>query len=111
MGMIWEAMPAEDFINLVNAAAFLGNQKIKTQHFIGATKWVKASEDKIIGHHQMRVAHQRYKDEDLKEVLHQGHAHGKATIHYSFVNGSWKFAGLVPEIRWSEHEYDKIFRD
>ncbi|TQV90950.1 hypothetical protein V2A60_008410 [Cordyceps javanica] len=109
MGMIWETMPAADFVNLVTAPAFLGNPLIKTQHFIGATKWVKTSQNEITGHHQMRVAHQKYKNADLKEVLHQGHAHGKATIHYRFVDGVWKFAGLVPEIRWFEHDYDKIF--
>lgn len=42
----------------------------------------------------MRVAHQKYKDEDLAVVLYKGHAHGKATINYCLVQGSWKFAGL-----------------
>lgn len=95
---------------MASNAHFLGNQRIKTQHFIGATKWTQKTSDTITGMHQMRVAHQRYKEDDLKEVLYQGHAHGKATITYQKVDGIWKFAGLEPDIRWSEFDYDKIFQ-
>ncbi|KAK4248224.1 Scytalone dehydratase [Corynascus novoguineensis] len=111
MGMLWEAMPAEEFIGMASNIRFLGNARIKTQHFIGAGKWVLSSDGEITGFHQMRVAHQKYKDAELTEVLHKGHAHGKATVRYRRVDGVWKFAGLTPDIRWAEHEYDKIFQE
>lgn len=90
--------------------SFLGNRRIKTQHFIGASKWLQISDSEITGYHQMRVAHQKYKDDELKEVLYMGHAHGKATVKYRIVDGIWKFAGIEPDIRWGEHNYDKIFQ-
>lgn len=111
MGKVWESMPAEGFVQMASSPRFLGNARIKTQHFIGAGKYVSTGEDEITGFHQMRVAHQKYKDDDLTEVLHKGHAHGKATVRYRMVDGVWKFAGLTPDIRWAEHEYDKIFQE
>jgi scytalone dehydratase len=111
MGIIWEKMPAEDFVKLVSSPKFLGNARIKTQHFIGASKWVQSGENEIIGFHQMRVAHQKYKGDDLADVSYKGHAHGKATIHYRLEDGDWKFAGLEPDIRWSEEDYAKIFTE
>lgn len=110
MGMMWDSMPAPGFVDLASSQRFLGNVCIKTQHFIGATKWEQRSRDEITGYHQMRVAHLKYKDETLSEVLYHGHAHGNATIHYRRCDGVWKFAGLVPDIRWAEHDYDKIFQ-
>lgn len=110
MGMLWESMPAAQFVGMVSSQEFLGNVRIKTQHFIGASKWVQTGDGEIQGYHQMRVAHQKYKDDELKEVLYQGHAHGKASIRYRLVDGVWKFAGLEPDIRWAEHDYDKIFQ-
>lgn len=109
MGKMWESLPAEEFVALASNGHFLGNPRIKTQHFIGASKWVQTGDEEMVGYHQMRVAHQKYRDDDLKEVQYQGHAHGKATVHYRLCEGVWKFAGLVPDIRWSEHDYDKIF--
>ncbi|KAJ9605927.1 hypothetical protein H2200_009776 [Cladophialophora chaetospira] len=109
MGMLWDAMPAAQFVEMASSQHFLGNLRIKTQHFIGAGRYIKTSEDEITGYHQMRVAHQKYKDDDLTDVLVKGHAHGKATVHYRRIDGVWKFAGLEPDIRWAEHDYHKIF--
>jgi scytalone dehydratase len=111
MDKMWESLPAAEFVGMVSSSHFLGNRRIKTQHGIGATKWTSTGPDTITGHHQMRVAHQKYKDDDLTEVQYQGHAYGKATIWYRRVDGVWKFAGLEPDIRWSEHDYDKIFQE
>jgi scytalone dehydratase len=84
----------------------LGNVFVKTQHFVGgAKKWTKASDTSITGHHQMRVAHQKYEDEGLTRVALKGHAHGIATVLYRKIDDVWKFAG----IEWSEYDYDKIF--
>ena len=30
---------------------------------------------------------------------------------YKRIDGVWKFAGLCPDIRWYEHDYDKVFAD
>lgn len=96
---------------MVSSPHFLGNKRIKTQHFIGATKWSQVSPTDIIAEQQMRVAHQKYKDDELKEVQYQGHALGKATIQYRKIDGVWKFAGLEPDIRWTEFDNDKIFHE
>ncbi|KAL4784955.1 histidine phosphatase superfamily [Aspergillus varians] len=52
---------------MISNPHFLGNPRIHTQHLIGVTKWEKVSETQILGHHQMRVAHQKYADDGLKE--------------------------------------------
>ncbi|KAF3011443.1 hypothetical protein E8E14_000768 [Neopestalotiopsis sp. 37M] len=109
MGKIWESMPADDFIPLASDPKFLGNPLLKTQHFIGASKWEKTSDNEITGRHQVRVAHQRYADSGMKEVAKKGHAHGGATTWFKRVDGVWKFAGLCPDIRWSEYNYDEMF--
>ncbi|KAF2847110.1 putative scytalone dehydratase [Plenodomus tracheiphilus IPT5] len=111
MGMSWEAMPAEEFLAMASSPKFLGNARVKTQHFMGQTKWIQTGDGEITGYHQMRVAHQRYKDEELTQVAYKGHAHGKATINYRCIDGEWKFAGLTPDIRWSEDDYAKIFQE
>lgn len=67
------------------------------------------SDDEIIGWHQLRVPHQRYTDETMSKVLMKGHAHSTNQHWYKKVNGVWKFAGLNPDIRWGEYDFDKIF--
>ncbi|KAK9784072.1 putative Dehydratase [Seiridium cardinale] len=109
MGKIWEDMAADDFIPLASNPHFLGDPLLKTQHFIGASRWEETSKDEITGRHQVRVAHQRYTDIAMKEVAMKGHAHGGATTWYKRIDGVWKFAGLCPDIRWSEYKYDEIF--
>ncbi|KAF2993656.1 hypothetical protein E8E14_002445 [Neopestalotiopsis sp. 37M] len=106
---IWEAMPAEEFIAMISDKAVLGDPLLMTQHFIGGTKWEKISETEVIGVHQLRVPHQRYTDESRKTVAVKGHAHSTNTHWYRKVNGEWKFAGLCPEIRWGEFDFDKVF--
>ena len=106
---LWEAMPADAFVAMASDPMFLGNPCIKTQHFIGVTKWVKESETQITGHHQMRVAHQKYKDKTMTEVVVKGHAHGSGSMTYRKMDGMWKFAGILPDIRWSEYDHDRIF--
>lgn len=109
MNKYWEAIPATEFIEMVSAPGFLGNPRIKSSHFIGASRYEQQDESHIIGTHQMRVAHQRYTDETLSEVQRRGHASGNCTVHYRKVDGVWKWAGLLPGIRWKEHDFDKIF--
>jgi scytalone dehydratase len=102
-------MSADEFVALASNLHFLGDSTIKTQHFIGASKWTQESEERIVGYHQLRVAHQRYTDNSLQRVTIKGHAHGSATMIYTKVDGTWKFAGLTPNIRWYEYDYDRMF--
>ncbi|RAK79031.1 scytalone dehydratase [Aspergillus fijiensis CBS 313.89] len=110
LNKLWEEMPAPEFLLMASDHKFLGNPRLKTQHFVGgASKWLQTSEDEITGQHQMRVAHQKYADDALSEVALKGHAHGQATIWYRRVEGQWRFAGIEPGIRWSEYDHDRIF--
>ena len=102
-------MPATEFIAMISSPTVLGNPLLKTQHFIGGTRWEKVSDTEAIGYHQLRVPHQRYVAEDLKDVAVKGHAHSANQHWYKKVDGVWKFAGLRPDIRWSEYEFEKVF--
>jgi scytalone dehydratase len=103
-------MPAEDFIAMISDKSVLGNPLLRTQHFIGgASKWEKVSDTEITGYHQLRVPHQVYTDASLEAVQVKGHAHSHNTHYYQKVDGVWKFAGLKPDIRWSEYDFDKVF--
>jgi scytalone dehydratase len=108
---LWEAMPAEEFVAMASDPKVLGNPLLKTQHFIGGTKWEKVSDEEIIGWHQLRVPHQKYTDATMCEVAVKGHAHSTNQHWYRKIDGEWKFAGLNPEIRWSEFDFDKVFEE
>ena len=111
LNKLWPAMPADEFIQMASDPKVLGNPLLKTQHFIGGTKWEKVSEDEIIGWHQLRVPHQKYTDATMTEVAVNGHAHSTNQHWYKKIDGEWKFAGLNPEIRWSEFDFDKVFEE
>jgi scytalone dehydratase len=102
-------MPAAEFIAMISSPSVLGNPLLKTQHFIGGTRWEKVSDTEAIGYHQLRVPHQKYTDAGMKEVAVKGHAHSANQHWYRKVDGVWKFAGLLPDIRWSEYEFEKVF--
>lgn len=107
---MWEAMPAEEFVKMASDPHVLGDPSLKTQHFIGGTRWEKVSYTDAIGYHQLRVPHQKYTDASCKEVVVKGHAHSFNKHWYKKINGVWKFAGLAPEIRWFEYDFDKVFQ-
>jgi len=111
LGKLWEAMPKEDFLKMISDPKVLGDKNLMTQHFIGQSKWEKVSDTEVIGWHQLRVPHQRYKDETRKEVVVKGHAHSTNQHWYKKVDGVWKFAGLDPNIRWGEFDFDQVFAD
>ncbi|KAI1772554.1 Scytalone dehydratase [Hypoxylon cercidicola] len=106
---LWEAMPAEEYVAMVSSPAVLGDPLLKTQHFIGGTKWEKISDTEVQGTHQLRVPHQRYTDATRTKVAVKGHAHSTNYHIYRKIDGVWKFAGLNPDIRWSEYDFDKMF--
>lgn len=105
-------MPAEEFIKMVSDKKVIGNPLLRTQHFMsGISKWEKVSDTEIIGYHQLRVPHQVYTDSSCTKVAVTGHAHSHNTHYYKKINGVWKFAGLNPDIRWTEGDFDKVFAD
>ena len=107
----WDAMPSSEFLVMASGPAVLGDPLLKTQHFIGGTRWEKVSDEEIIGYHQLRVPHQKYTDSSMKEVKVKGHAHSTNKHWYRKVDGVWKFAGLAPDIRWFEGDFDKVFEE
>jgi len=109
LNKIWEAMPADEFVAMVSSPIVLGDPTLKTQHFQGASKWEYVSDTEIIGYHQLRVPHQKYTDATMSTIAVKGHAHSTNTHWYKKVDGVWKFAGLCPDIRWFEYDFDKVF--
>jgi len=109
LNKMWEAMPAEEFVGMAYDPNVLGNPLLMTQHFIGASRWEKVSDTEVIGYHQLRVPHQRYTDATRTAVAIKGHAHSHNTHWYTKVDGVWKFAGLCPDIRWGEYDFDRVF--
>jgi len=105
----WPAMPAEEFLKMASDPNVLGNPLLMTQHFIGGSRWEKISDTEVTGYHQLRVPHQLYSDASRKTVVVKGHAHSHNTHWYRKVDGVWKFAGLCPNIRWTEDDFDKVF--
>ena len=108
---LWEALPADDFIAMVSDKKVLGDPRLMTQHFCGASTFEKVSDTEIIGYHQLRVPHQKYTDETRSQVMLKGHAHSSNQHWYKKVDGEWKFAGLNPTIRWGEYDFDKVFEE
>lgn len=104
-------MPAEEFVAMISDPKVLGNPLLKTQHFIGGTRWERVSDTEVIGYHQLRVPHQKYASALMDEVVVKGHAHSANKHWYRKVDGVWKFAGLMPDIRWSEYNFDKVFAE
>jgi scytalone dehydratase len=102
-------MPSDEYIKMASDPNVLGDPLLMTQHFIGASRWEKVSEDEVIGYHQLRVPHQRYTDATRTKVAIKGHAHSHNTHWYKKVEGVWKFAGLNPDIRWGEYDFDNVF--
>ncbi|KAH7130969.1 Scytalone dehydratase [Dactylonectria macrodidyma] len=108
LGKIWESMPSEEFVTMMSHENVLGSPTLKTQHFVGASVYERVTDTEIIGYHQMRVPHQKYKDAELSEIEEKGHAHGYNQHWYKKIDNTWKFAGLSPKVRWTEHGFEKI---
>lgn len=106
----WEAMPAEAYIRMVSDGGFLGDPLVKTQHLLGATWWERLSDTEVVGHHQLRAAHNRFTDTTFQRVDRRGHGHATNEHFYRKVDGVWKFAGLRPKVRWNEYDFERIFR-
>ncbi|KAJ5809228.1 Scytalone dehydratase [Penicillium pulvis] len=106
----WPEMSLDDFVAKMSDPKLLGNPSIRTQHLIGATWWERISETEVIGHHQIRAAHLRYKDESLTEEVRRGHSHATNELYYRKIEGTWKFAGLAPSVLFNEFDFKDIFQ-
>lgn len=84
---------------MASGSGVLGDPTMKTQHFVGATRWEPVSATEVTGYHQLRVPHQKHTNITLKEVEYKGHAHSANKHWYRKIDGVWKFAGLAPMIR------------
>ncbi|MCJ1463673.1 hypothetical protein MMC07_002281 [Pseudocyphellaria aurata] len=109
-GHKWMDLPSEEFVGIMSHPGFLGDPLIHTQHHIGASKWQKISGEEVLGHHQLRAAHQRYTGPDKQTVENKGHGHAMIKHWYRKIDGQWKLAGLRPTVRWNEFEFEKIFK-
>ncbi|CAL3963331.1 unnamed protein product [Diplocarpon coronariae] len=107
---LWPQLSAGDFVRMVTSERFLGNPCLQTQHLLGAHYYERISDTQIVGHHQIRAAHQLYTGPDRQTVRLKGHVHASNVHFYTRVDGVWKFAGLRPTVRWSEHEFEKVFQ-
>ncbi|GAD99565.1 conidial pigment biosynthesis scytalone dehydratase Arp1 [Paecilomyces variotii No. 5] len=102
-------MPADEFVGMMSSPKFLGDPLVRTQHLMGAAKYEQLSETEIIGHHQIRAAHQRYTSNHRLVVEERGHGHSYVKHWYKKIDGCWKLAGVCPRVYWNEHNFDKIF--
>lgn len=82
----------------------IGDKRLKTQHLLGGAKWERLSDGSVQVVHQLRVAHQRYENEDMAVDVNKGHAHGWATHVYRQFDGSWKLEAVAPRLDWFEHD-------
>ncbi|MCJ1412856.1 hypothetical protein MMC19_006956 [Ptychographa xylographoides] len=82
-----EDMPAKEFLGMMSAPQFLGDPLIRTQHMMGASKYERLSETEVVGHHQIRAAHQRYTGPDKLKVENKGHGHSHIDHWYRRVDG------------------------
>ena len=89
---------------ILSDTKLLGDKRLKTQHFLGGSKWERISDDTVQVSHQVRAAHQRYTDEDLSVVANKGHGHGVATHRYVKIEGAWKLSGVASFLEWSEYD-------
>ncbi|KAF7719056.1 Scytalone dehydratase [Penicillium ucsense] len=106
----WDDMPAEEYLAMMSHPGFLGDPTVKTQHLLGQTWWEKVSDTEVIGHHQLRAAHQVYTNDGLKDVKLRGHGHAYNEHYYRKVDGVWKFAGLKPEVVFNEKRFEDVFK-
>ena len=103
-------MSADDFLRMVSDAGFLGDPLVKTQHLLGATWWEKISDTEVIGHHQLRAAHNRFTDLTFQRVDRRGHGQATNEHFYKKIDGAWKLSGVRPTPRWNEYDFEQIFK-
>ena len=103
-GDLHENLSPDEYVAILSSTKLLGDARIKTQHFLGASKWERLDDGTVQVDHQIRVAHQRYASEDLVEVVNKGHGHGVTRHLYRKVDGRWKLSGVTPSLNWFEYD-------
>lgn len=83
----------------------VGDPLVQTQHLIGASKWEKTDENFIIGHHQLRAAHQRYAGPDRRYIQTKGYGFAFVKHFYRRIEGVWKLAGFKVTVRWIDRDF------
>lgn len=100
-----ERLSPDEYVAILSDPKLLGNKLMKTQHFIGASKWEGLEDGSVHAYHQARVAHQRYTDETFQEVANKGHGHGVIEHWYRKIDGvGWKIEGSKSTSDWSEYD-------
>jgi len=122
-GESFPAMPAAAFVEMMSSPGFLGDPLLKTQHLLGLCEWDKVNDDFVIARQQLRAGHLRFEDESHKVEKQRGHSHATNEFYFRRIwvregegeEGSgqgrweWKWAGLKPEVRWNEFDFETIF--
>jgi len=103
-GSLHEHLSPEEYVAILSDAKLLGDKRLKTQHLLGGSKWERSSDGSVQVCYQVRVAHQRYADEDLSVVTNKGHGHGRVQHSYRKLEGTWKLESVAPKLEWSEYD-------
>jgi scytalone dehydratase len=91
-------------VGILSSLQLLGSKRLKTQHFLGISHWERLDDGSVKVAHQIRVAHQRYVDDELSAVAKKGHAHGVTTHWFRKFDGAWKLEGVEPSLNWFEYD-------
>ncbi|KFX92687.1 hypothetical protein V490_05238 [Pseudogymnoascus sp. VKM F-3557] len=118
-GESYPSMAAESFVAMVSSPGFLGDPLLKTQHLLGACEWEKVDDNFVIARQQLRAGHLRFEDETHKVEKQRGHSHATNEFYLRRVwvkdvagdqeQLEWRWAGLKPEVRWNEYDFETIF--
>lgn len=103
-GALHDQISPDEYVAILSDKKLIGDERLKTQHLVGASKWERVSDGAIEVVLQLRVAHQRYTADDLQVVENKGHAHGFATHRYRKFQGAWKLESVAPKLVWSEYD-------
>ncbi|KAK2603903.1 hypothetical protein QQS21_003938 [Conoideocrella luteorostrata] len=103
-GELHEKLSPEDYVVILSGVKILGNKLLKTQHLLGGAKWECLSDGGVKVEHQLRVAHQRYTNDEFSEVANKGHGHGAVALWYRKFEGMWKIEGVAPRLGWFEYD-------
>jgi scytalone dehydratase len=103
-GSLHDKISPDEYVTILSGNNLLGDPRVKTQHLTGGSSWEFLSDGSVHVWHQIRVAHQRYVDEELSAVANKGHAHGATQHWYRKIEGAWKIEGVIPKLEWFEHD-------
>ncbi|CAI6335376.1 unnamed protein product [Periconia digitata] len=103
-GELHENLTPDEYVAILQRKNLLGDPRLKTQHLLGGSKWEVLSDGQVQVDHQIRVAHQRYKTEELTEVLNKGHGLGVTQHVYKKIDGAWLITRVAPSLNWFEFD-------